>query len=285
MRVTADQLLAWPIADVIQTYTDRDTMLYALGLGLGASADPRELRYVYEKGLVAFPTMALVLARPGPWTAHPDLGIDRTKIVHGEQSLHIERPLPPCGTVRGTARVTGVVDKGEDRGALIYVERRLYDDATGDLLAVMSGTSFCRADGGFAESSGPVRQPHSLPQRAPDETLGLTTTRQTALLYRLSGDYNPLHADPEFARRAGFPRPITHGLASYGIAAVGLLKAVCNLDVERLATIEARFAAPTFPGDPMRLRLWKDDDVISFEAVPPAGGPPILTAGKATLKG
>src|SRR5258708_6074520 len=208
MAIDYATLKNWPIPEVEQRYAVRDTMLYALGLGCGSDpADRDELRFVYEDGLQALPTMAVVLGAPGFWLKEPATGVDWRKVLHGEQGLTLHRPLPPAGTVLGRSRILEIVDRGE-RGAFMYSERDVVDQATGTLLATTTSTTVLRGEGGFGGPTGPTPEAHSLPQRAPDLAVDLPTLPQAALIYRLSGDYNPLHADPEVARAVGFPRPI-----------------------------------------------------------------------------
>jgi acyl dehydratase len=159
-----------------------------------------------------------------------------------------------------------VVDKGEGRGALIYSERKITDKASGDLLATITQTTFCRADGGFGAPKRDTPPPHAIPERAPDLICDLPTRPETALLYRLSGDVNPLHADPEFAKTAGYPRPILHGLATFGVAGHALLKEVCGYDPFRLKSMAVRFSAPVYPGETIRTEIWRDGNVASFRA-------------------
>ena len=163
--IQPQRLLDWPFEDVVQTYTARDTMLYALGIGLGSDPlDAGQLRYVYEHDLAAFPTLPVVLCHPGAWIGHPDTGIDRKKVVHGEQGLVLHRPLPAEATVRARTRVTRIVDKGVGKGALVYSERQIVDDASGEPLATLTSTSFCRADGGFGGPLEKLAAPHTMPQ-------------------------------------------------------------------------------------------------------------------------
>ncbi len=189
-------------------------MLYALGVGLGH--DPMnedELPFVYEKNLKVLPTMGTVLGRPGFWARERDTGIDWLKIVNGEQSITLHRPLAGQGTVLGRMRILEVIDKGPGKGALVLTERKISDKATGEAIATVTQTTFCRADGGFGGPERRAPEPHPIPERAPDEVAELGIRPEAALIYRLSGDYNPLHADPAAAKLAGFPRPITHGLS------------------------------------------------------------------------
>lgn len=267
MAINYDKLMAWPFEDVRHRYTQRDTMLYALGLGLGADPmNEAELRFVYEKNLVALPTLPVVLGYPGMWIKDPGTGIDAVRLVHGEQGLVIHRLPEPEGEVIGRTKVTGIVDKGQGKGALVYTERTVHDAASGTLLATLSSTTFCRADGGFGGPSGPTKPVHELPTRAPDHIKDHATLPGTALLYRLSGDYNALHAEPAVARAAGFERPILHGLATYGIAGWALTQAVCGGDPAQLAEIATRFSSPVYPGETIRTEIWADGKAISFRA-------------------
>lgn len=267
MAIDAEKLRRWPFEDVVHRYDVRDTILYALGAG--ACSDPldaAELRYVYEDGLVALPTMAVVLGYPGFWLKEQPTGVDWPKVLHGEQGLVLHRPLPVSGTVIGRTRVTGLADKGAGKGALLLTERDIIDQASGDLLATVTSSSFMRGDGGFGGPSDPVPAPHPLPERAPDAVLDLPTLPQAALIYRLSGDYNPLHADPKVAQAGGFPRPILHGLCTYAVAGRALLKLACDNDPARLKSMNVRFSAPVFPGETIRTEIWRDGAVVSFRA-------------------
>lgn len=267
MAINYQELLAVDIPAVEQTHTIRDTMLYALGLGLGHDAlNEAELAFVYEKNLQALPTMACVLGSPGPWHRKMDTGIDGLKVVHGEQSFQLHRPLAPAGTLRGKTRVVDIVDKGAGKGAVLYTERTVTDAASGELMASLWQTTFCRGDGGFGGPVRPSPPTHAIPQRAPDIVCDLPTRPETALIYRLSGDYNPLHSDPAVAKAAGFPRPILHGLATFGVAGHAILKSVCGYDAKRLKGMSGRFSAPVFPGETIRVEIWRDGDVVSYRA-------------------
>lgn len=284
MALDYERLLNWPFDEVKQSYTDRDTMLYALGLGFGFNpTDPEELRFVYEKGLQAFPTMPVVLGHPGSWMSDPETGIDFLKVLHGEQHLDIHAPLPAEGTILARNRVAEIIDKGEGRGALIHVERRVFDHVSGDHLSTQTAVIFARANGGFG---GPVTtgaKPHALPERPPEATVDIPVAAQAALLYRLSGDYNPLHADPAIAEKAGFPAPILHGLASYGIAARAVLKALQVNDAKQLRSFGLRFSAPVFPGETIRTEIWRDGEEVSFRARVPARDTVVLNNGRAVI--
>jgi acyl dehydratase len=267
LPLDAEKLLALKIADVEQSYGPKDCMLYALGLGLGQDPlNTDELAFVYEKNLKILPTYALVQGYSAFWLRQPDLGITWSHVVHGEQGLVLHEPVAPQGNVIGRTRILDVVDKGEGKGALVFSERQIIDKASGRKLATLKQTTFCRADGGFGGPKRDVPPPHALPTRMPDGVCDLATRPEMALIYRLSGDVNALHADPEFAKAAGFPRPILHGLATFGIAGHALLKAVCGYDPARLTAMSGRFSAPVYPGETVRTEFWRDAGVISFRA-------------------
>jgi acyl dehydratase len=261
MAIDYQRLKNWDFPEIEQRYTARDTMLYALGIGLGADPMDREqLRFVYEDGLKALPTMAAVLAHPGFWSRNPETGIDWKQVLHGEMGVAIAKPLPTAATVLGRTEIEEIVDKGPGKGALLYSRRDVRDKESGEILASLTSTSFLRGNGGFGGPSGPTRPVHPLPERAPDLVCDLPTLPQSALIYRLSGDYNPLHADPEVAKAAGFPRPILHGLCTFGVAGHALLRTLCDYDPTRLRRIEVRFSAPVFPGETVRTEIWREGD-------------------------
>lgn len=262
-----ETLLNWKLDDVVQTYDFRDTILYALGLGYGADPlDEDELRFVYEENLKTVPTMCVVLGHPGFWVKDPRTGVDWVKVLHGEQGFRIHKPLPPKGTVIGRTRVTDIIDKGPGKGALIFSEKQVIDQATGELLATTASTTFARGDGGCGGPQKPQPQPHALPDRDPDGAIDIPTRPEAALIYRLSGDYNPLHADPKVARAAGFKAPILHGLCTYGVASRGLIATVCGGEPDRLTSMQARFTSPVYPGETIRIETWTDGGIVSFRA-------------------
>ena len=267
MPLDPEKLLALDIPDVEQTYGPRDCILYALGLGLGQDPmDENELAFVYEKNLKVLPTFPVVQGYSAYSFRRPELGITWTHVVHGEHSVRVHAPIACEGTVIGKTRILDVIDKGEGRGALIYSERRIVDKASDDLLATINQTTFCRADGGFGGERREAPAPHPIPGRAPDLVCDLATRPETALIYRLSGDVNPLHAEPAFARAGGYPRPILHGLATFGVAGHALLKSVAGYDPARLTAMAGRFSAPVFPGETIRTEIWRDGNVASYRA-------------------
>jgi acyl dehydratase len=258
MAVDPARLLAYPVPEIAQDLTVRDTLLYALSVGLGADPlDAGQLRFVYEEGLRALPTMVVVLAYPGFWLKRPDTGVDWVKVVHGEQGIRIHKSMPVEGRLVGRTRVTGLVDKGAGKGALLYSERRI-TDAAGDLVATLEQTTFLRGDGGCGGTTREAKAPYPLPERSPDVAIDLATSPSQALLYRLNGDDNPLHADPTVAAQAGFPKPILHGLATFGVVGHALLKGLCAYRPERLKAMDGRFTAPVFPGETIRTEIWQE---------------------------
>lgn len=290
MSIDYFQLKARQFSAVRQVYHEKDTMSYALALGAGQHpTHSRMLRWVYEKDLEALPTMAVVLAHPGFWLKEPDSGVDWRQVLHGEQRLRIHAPLAASGEVTGTTRVKALIDKGEGKGAVIVTERTLHDAGSGDLLASIEQVTFCRGDGGFAQGG---RQPsdESLPglARCPEgpptvsHTFG--TRPDAALLYRLCADLNPLHADPEIARQAGFDRPILHGLATYGVAGMALLASMGDFEAARLRRFDARFTAPAYPGDSLRTDIWRGrEGGLSFRVTATDRDVIVLDCGVAEL--
>lgn len=261
MPVNYEKVKNWPFKEVTHQYTHRDTILYAVGVG-AATSNPvadEDLQFVYERKLVALPTMAVILAGTGSWVGHPDTGITLTKLLHGEQFLTIHKPLPAQGTLVGQERVDEIYDKGADKGAVLYVSRDIRNKENGDLLATVGMSIFLRADGGFGGKSEGQPKPHTIPEnRAPDASLDLITRPEQAAIYRLSGDYNPLHLDPKIATAAGFEKPILHGLCSYGVAGRAIIKLLCSNDASRLRKLNVRFASPVYPGETLRTEVWND---------------------------
>lgn len=267
MAIDYDTLLALRIPDVEHSYNEKDVMLYALGLGFGQDPmDENELPFVYERKLKALPTFALKLGYSAYWLRDPKIGITWAKVVHGEQAFTLHKPIAPKGTVIGRTRIVEAIDKGEGKGALIFSVRQVVDKASGELIATLRQTTFCRADGGFGGPRNDSPLPHPIPEHVPDLVCDLPTRPEMALIYRLSGDVNPLHSDPEFARAAGFPRPILHGLATFGVAGHAVLKEMCGYDPSQITGMAGRFSAPVYPGETIRVELWRDAGVVSFRA-------------------
>lgn len=257
-------LKAMEFEPIIQDFTEKDCMFYALSLGIGQQpTDPWELQFVQERGLRTLPTLSVVLAHPGFWQQDAKTGINWKGIVHGEQRLTVHKPLPTRGRVRGTLKVDEVIDKGEGRGALLYNSRRLYDDTNDELLCTLQSLAFCRFDGGFSKGATPAEPPvpplEPVPGREPDFSYAFRIPPSAALLYRLNADLNPLHSDPEIARAAGFPRPILHGLCTYGIAAYSVM--TLTRDVRAgIRRFDVRFTAPVYPGETVVTELWLEGE-------------------------
>jgi acyl dehydratase len=285
MAIEYNRLMAHEFADKVRRYSWRDTVLYALGVGLGSNPlDLDELKYVYENGLEALPTMAVVLGHPGFWVSDPDTGIDFRKVVHGEQSLIIHAPLPPEGVLIARNSVDEIIDKGEGRGAILRVRRDLIDQQTGVLQSTQVMSMFCRGDGGFGGPATGKPQPEGIiPDRAPDISVTRAIPEQAALIYRLSADLNPLHADPRVAQAAGFPRPILHGLATLGVAGYAVLAGAGHRAASSLHALSCRFSAPVFPGETLRTDMWVDRQEILFRCTVVERDKIVLDRGRASF--
>jgi acyl dehydratase len=275
------------------SYGDKDVMLYALGIGLGADPmNETELPFVYEKNLKVVPTAATVLASgmgrgtgPAPEmpAGHRPSQINFLMVVHGEQKVELHKPLSAGGTYTASGRTVGAFDKGKDKGAVI-VNETVWTDEKGEKVATLTGSTFARGDGGFGGPSEGAPEPHEVPTRVPDKSLDFATSPDQALIYRLNGDRNPLHSDPDVAKRAGFPRPILHGLCTYGITCRAVLEGVTNFDPDQILSHQARFSAPVFPGDVITVDLWVDGKTVSFEARVKARNATVIKNGKTVLR-
>ena len=280
-----DHVIDRPFPGVVQTYTTRDSLLYALSLGLGADpTDPRQLRYVFERDQIAMPGMAVVLGHPGPWLMDPAVGVDYRKIVYAEQSLEMHSVLLPQGSIKAQERVIGVFDKGRDKGTLLRTERRIVDQQSERPLATLRATLMCRGDGGSGAAYGEAGVPREMPAGAPDRVADMPTLPQSALLYRLNGDMNPLHADPELAGKLGFQRPILHGLCTFGVAMQAVLALWCDYSAQRLIKFGARFTAVVYPGETVIVETWREGREISFRASVKERGVKVLDYGHAELR-
>jgi acyl dehydratase len=257
------------------------TIRYALGLGLGAVAD--ELPFVYERQLQAMPTMAVMMSA-GSRDYITAGGIDFAQIVHGEQRLTIHQPLPATGSMTSTSHIVSVIDKGSEKGALVNVASSITNAASGVHHATATTTLFCRGDGGCGAPADGELPVHCAPDRPHDLAVMIQTSPQQAALYRLSGDKNPLHIDPEVARAAGFPGPILHGLCSYGIAARAILRAYCDNDPAKIAQFDVRFSSPVYPGESITTHIWRDGPELSFECVVAERGVTVIRNGLCLLR-
>lgn len=273
MAIHYPRLRQWQIADQRNHYDETDCIRYALSLGMGADPmDEADLRYVFEGDgsapMAVMPTLLSVVGAPGAWATDPGTGIDWMQILHGEHRMRFHAPLAPRAQVLSQTRVSHVVDKGAGKGALVVTQRNASDAATGRLLATVEHVSFCRADGGFATAQHPGDAPlpalPAVPQREPDASWDMPTLPSAALLYRLNGDRNPIHASPAAARKAGFEQPILHGLCTYGMAARAIVRLACGNDAAKLGSIAARFSAPVVPGDTLTAQLWHEEGQVRF---------------------
>ncbi len=241
------------IGEVTFAWTSSDVLLYHLALGAG----PDELRYTYEQDLVVLPTFATVAANlrvfDPPAVSFPGVEIDLAKVLHGKQEITLHRPIPTSGKAVARSRVADVFDKGK---AAVVVQEVAVTSSAGDPLWTARSSIFARGEGGFGGSRGPSDR-IEWPTRAPDFVFETPTSPQQALLYRLCGDRNPLHADPAFALAAGFERPILHGLCTYGIVARVLVDEFLDGDPSRVASFGTKFAGVVFPGETLRTRVWR----------------------------
>lgn len=247
------------------SWTERDVMLYALALGMPSDPlDERELAYVYEQNLAVLPSFlsTVVLGRTPVALA----GVDYTKVLHGEQAVTVHKPVPTQGEAIVRARMLEAWDKGPGKGAVFADMADLFLPGDDTPFATISNAAFGRAEGGFGGRTGGQPAPHPVPQRAPDRSLVIATLRQQALLYRQTGDLNPLHVDPATARAAGFREPILHGLCTFGICQRAVLATWCGFAPNSLKHFGVRFAGIVYPGESLRVDMWQDGDVISFEA-------------------
>ncbi len=295
MAINYEEMMAQKSDPTESFYTNQETMLYALGVGMGR--DPMntdELPFVYERDQKTIASFATVMVRgrpvaPSQRQAAPQQqrrrsGVNQQMVVHGEQRISLHKPLPPEGEIVTERRLVDIFDKGEGKGAILINESITYDKASGDKLVTSSGTTFARGDGGFGGPQGSGPTPHAVPtDRKPDFVCDLPTDPGQALIYRLNGDRNPLHSDPEFASKAGFPRPILHGLCTYGVSCYAVLKTVCNYDDAKILGHEARFSSPVFPGETIRTEMWVDDNIVSFECKIAERDVTVIKNGKTTL--
>lgn len=262
-----------------RSWTSKDCLLYALGVGAGTD----ELAFTTEntEGLTqqVLPTQAVVLA-PGGLKVLDHLGeVNWTKLLHASQTITLAGPLPTAGRLRATSRIAGVYDKRV--AALVVVETEAVDAATGTPLFTGSSSLFLGGEGGFGGESGPRARKITPPDRAPDHTVVFQTSPDQALLYRLNGDRNPLHSDPAFAAKAGFERPILHGLCTYGFTGRALLRTLCGMDPARFGSIEGRFTSPVLPSDDLTVRIWEDAGGADFQTWA-RGGSELVLDGRFT---
>jgi acyl dehydratase len=252
-------LVGVPSEPQLRSWDSKDALLYAVGVGAGLGDPLLELEFTTEncQGIEqqVLPTFAVLVAQARVGRSIGDF--DRAMLVHAEQYFELHRPLPVEGTVSTTSTVTGIYDKGS--GALVVTENVAVDVATGEPLVTSRGGTFIRGEGGFGGPRG-ADQPWELPDRAPDHQVVRETRPEQALIYRLSGDRNPLHVDPKFAARGGFSQPILHGLCTYGVTGRALLRVLCDGDPARFRSMSGRFSRPVLPGEPLTVSIWRAED-------------------------
>ncbi|MDA0679926.1 MAG: MaoC/PaaZ C-terminal domain-containing protein [Proteobacteria bacterium] len=282
MAIKYDALMSASLSDIPISYDEKDVVLYALGTGFGSDpGNPRELPYVFEqRGPHTVPTFASMLV---PESFLAGSGCNVRKILHRTQSLALYRPLPPAGNFLANQRVTGVIDRGAEQGAEIEIETELRRTGDDTVICTLVSRLIARADGGFGGPPPLARERHVLPDREPDLVCDLPTRPDQALLFRLSGDLNPLHADPLVAREAGFDAPLLHGRCTYGIACRAVLKTVCDYDFTLITGFDVRFSAPVFPGDIVTTEMWQDRNIVSFRCKVSARNVVVINNGKCTL--
>jgi len=266
-----------------RSWTSTDALLYAIGVGAGLGDPLRELQFTTENTAGAeqqvLPTFGVLLAQA---RTSGELGdFDRAMLVHAEQSIELHKPLPVEGTLSTSAVVTGIYDKGS--GALVQTENRAVDAATGEPMVTCRSGTFIRGEGGFGGERG-SSEPWQLPDRAPDHKVTQHTRPEQALLYRLSGDRNPLHSDPAFAARGGFSRPILHGLCTYGFTGRVLLHELCGSDPARFISMSGRFSAPVLPGQALVITIWRGESGTAQFQTASQDGTVVIDRGVATFR-
>lgn len=283
MSITDKGLRSFTFDPIPFRVTAREAILYGLGLGLGADpTNANQLRHVYEEGLVPYPLMPVVLGSPGMWFGRA--GLDARKVLHGAQALEILAPMPLDTALVARNVISGLYDRGADKGAVVEVTREIATDAGAPVARVLS-TYMCMGDGGFGGSaSRPAPAPSGL-DRAPDAAVRIATLPQAALLYRLNGDMNPLHADPAMAARLGFDRPILHGLCTLGHALRAVVDNQAGGDAARLTAVSARMSRPTYPGETLEVAIWVEAGALLFEATTVERGVTVLAGGQVVLEG
>lgn len=258
-----------------RSWTSKDCLLYALGVGAGVD----ELSFSTEKDQHVLPTFAVIIGGGG--VPFSKIGtFNPAMLVHGEQAIEVYGPIPADGTVRSTGRISAIWDKG--KGAVVVMESEAVNAANDEPLFKTTMSAFIRGEGGFGGERGPSGPQNVPPERQPDHEITYATTPDQALIYRLSGDRNPLHSDPEFAKLAGFDRPILHGLCSYGFTGRALLHTLCGGDAERFKSMAVRFSKPVLPGDSLTVSMWVDGNEALFQTRT-QGGDVVIDQGRFTF--
>ncbi len=264
MAINYDEIMSMTSENVEISYSDKDSILYSLGVGLGN--DPMnmaELKYVYENSQVALPSMATNFQYRSPLLLKANINF--ILVVHGEQKLSFTNPLPVSGDFISNAKVIGCYDKGVGKGAIIDVETTINLKKDNTEICKLVSTTFARGDGGFGGPESPKTELFK-PEGDPDIIHEIATKPDQALIFRLSGDYNPLHSDPNFAKTAGFEKPILHGMCTYGIACRSIVETLCEGHAKRLKKFDCRFSSPVYPGETIVTEMWKDGSKVHFQS-------------------
>ena len=264
MTINYDEIMNLTSENVEISYSDKDSILYSLGIGLGN--DPmnlNELKYVYENSQSVLPSMATNFQYHSPLLLKTNINF--IMVVHGEQRLSITNALPVSGDFIANAKVIGCYDKGPARGAIIEVETTVKNKKNNEEICKLVSTTFARGDGGFGGPDSPKKEIF-IPDGEPDYVSEVSTKPDQALIFRLSGDYNPLHSDPNFAKAAGFEKPILHGMCTYGIACRSLVDEICENDASKLKKFDCRFSSPVYPGETIITEMWKKNNMIYFNS-------------------
>ena len=282
MAINVEKLLGAALEPVTTSWEANDVILYHLGVGAGARTEPGELRYVYERDLQVLPSYAVIpgMAVLGGLPELPGLDADFALMLHGEQEVTLSAPLPVAATARHSGQVSGVYDKGS--AALVVLDTETRDSESDALLASNRVSLFFRGEGGFGGEPGPKSGP-AAPDRPADQLVEVPTLPQQAALYRLNGDSNPLHIDPEFARLGGFDRPILHGLCTFGVVCKAVVDAMLDGDVSSVRGYRARFAGVLFPGETLLVEIWRGDGHFDVRASCKERSAPVLTQARLSV--
>lgn len=259
MPIDIDKLRRFRIPDGQQVLDPRDIASYALSIGMGRSA-PGDVPLDFVdplRGPRVMPAMVLVMAHPGFWMGEPASGIPPGSVLHLSQSFEVLGDLPDSGTVTSRSSLRDVIDKGPGKAGIVVVETDLSDDL-GRVFARLERSVYIRNGGGFGGANTPASPTAPMPERAPDLVCDLSTGPDQALFYRLQGDFNPLHSDQIIARRAGFDRPILHGLCTMGVVAHALLRELAGYRAEDFRSMALQFRSPVYPGETIRTEIWND---------------------------
>jgi acyl dehydratase len=280
MPIDVDAALGAEFGSVEFSWTATNVQLYNLALGAGADpTDPRELSYVIDHTPQVLPTFGCVAASfndtEPPKVSWPGVEIDLAKILHASEQVILPAPLPPSGSARAISRIVEIWDKG--KAAVVQIETSV-SALDGSPLWTQRRSIFARGEGGFGGERGPSTSVVA-PDRAPDVEVQLPTLPQQALLYRLCGDRNPLHSDPQFAAAAGFPRPILHGLCTFGMTCKAIVDAMLDADADAVGSFGARFTGVVFPGETLKVSIWKDDARLLAGVVAPSRENAVVLSG------